>query len=225
MLRNAIARGLGDLGRPQFVRYVLFGVIGAALVFLALFGGIGWLLVNTALLSIAWLEWALDALGGLAVLVLSVVLYPGVVAAVAQLFAEAIADDVEKQHYPALPPAGDTPLITGILAGLRLVGISLVLNLLALPLYLVPGLNLPVFVLLNGYLVGREYFEAVALRRFSEGEVQRLRKASGGRVLILGAAVAFGLGVPLLNLIMPVLGLVVMAHLAAQLAQNRERRS
>lgn len=225
MLRNAIARGLGDLGRPQFVRYVLFGVIGAALVFLALFGGIGWLLVNTALLSIAWLEWALDALGGLAVLVLSVVLYPGVVAAVAQLFAEAIADDVEKQHYPALPPAGDTPLITGILAGLRLAGISLVLNLLALPLYLVPGLNLPVFVLLNGYLVGREYFEAVALRRFSEGEVQRLRKASGGRVLILGAAVAFGLGVPLLNLIMPVLGLVVMAHLAAQLAQNRERRS
>lgn len=223
MLRGAIASGLGDLGRPQFLRYVVFGVAGAALVFLALLGGIGWLLVNTALLSIAWLEWALDALGGVAVLVLSVILYPGVVAAVAQLFAEAIADDVEKQHYPDLPPAGDTPLITGILAGLRLAGISLVLNLLVLPLYLIPGLNLPVFVLLNGYLVGREYFEAVALRRFSEGEVRRLRKASGGRVLILGAAVAFGLGVPFLNLIMPVLGLIVMAHLAAQLSESRAR--
>ena len=39
-------------------------------------------------------------------------------------------------------------------SALKLLGASLLLNLLALPLYFVPLLNLPVWLAVNGYLVG-----------------------------------------------------------------------
>jgi CysZ protein len=46
---------------------------------------------------------------------------------------------------------------------LRLTVLTLLLNLLALPVYLLlPGINLFLFLALNGYLLGREYFEVVA---------------------------------------------------------------
>ena len=52
----------------------------------------------------------------------------------------------------------------------------LVLNLLALPLYLVPGLNIPVYLALNGYLLGREYVELVLGRRHSLAALKPLRR-------------------------------------------------
>src|SRR3546814_18267334 len=65
---------------------------------------------------------------------------------------------------------------------------DLILNLLVLPLYLVliwiPPLNLLLFYLLNGYLLGREYFEMVAVRRLDLAAAKRLRRAFRGQVIL-----------------------------------------
>ena len=86
------------------------------------------------------------------------------------------------------------------------------LNLIALPLYLVPGANIPVYLALNGYLLGREYFTLVAGQRLPLGELDQLRRGSGDGWLA-GALIALMLMIPGFNLIAPVVAIAFMVHL------------
>ena len=84
------------------------------------------------------------------------------------------------------------------------------------PLYLLllflPPFNLFVFYLLNGYLLGREYFEIVAVRRLDMATAKRLRRTYRGRVFMAGVVIALLLTVPLVNLITPIVATAFMLH-------------
>src|SRR5260370_37273313 len=81
---------------------------------------------------------------------------------------------------------------------LRLMGLTLLLNLLALPLYLIfPGINLFLFLVLNGYLLGRGYFEVIALRRLDAAAAKAVRNRFGGRIFVGGGGVAGVFPLPL----------------------------
>jgi uncharacterized protein involved in cysteine biosynthesis len=64
-----------------------------------------------------------------------------------------------------------------------------------------------VFLSLNGYPFGREYFEVVALRRFDRTAARAARHRFAGRVFLGGFAV------PLVNLVAPVIATAFMVHL------------
>ena len=91
--------------------------------------------------------------------------------------------------------------------------LAVILNILALPLYFVPPFNLFVFYALNGYLLGREYYELVAHRRIEPAEARRLRAAFRGQCFVAGVAIALLMTVPLVNLLAPVIGTAAMVHL------------
>src|SRR3546814_19147975 len=86
---------------------------------------------------------------------------------------------------------------------------DLILNLLVLPLYLVliwiPPLNLLLLYLLNGYLLGREYFEIVAVRRLDLAAAKRLRRDFRGEVILAGAVITLLLTIPLVHLVPPII--------------------
>jgi uncharacterized protein involved in cysteine biosynthesis len=103
----------------------------------------------------------------------------------------------------------------------RLMVVTVVLNLLALPLYVfVPGVNFFVFLGLNGYLLGRQYFEVVALRRLDMAATRTARRRFGGRVFAGGVVIAGLFAVPFVNLLAPVIAIAFMVHLCARLAQR-----
>jgi len=91
-----------------------------------------------------------------------------------------------------------------------------------LPLYLVlifiPPLNLVLFYLVNGQLLGREYFEAVALRRFDAATVAQMRQAYRWQILGAGAITTGLLTIPAINLVAPVIGAVAMVYFFHKLA-------
>ena len=93
---------------------------------------------------------------------------------------------------------------------------AIAVNLLALPIYLLllflPPFNLLVFYMVNGYLLGREYFELVAVRRLEAAEAGRLRRQARGRVLLSGVVIAILLTIPLVNIVMPVVAAAFMVH-------------
>lgn len=211
---NLLPLSLKDLQKPPIIGYVL----GSLLLTLVLVSGFSLVvflaLKATVLFSQNWLEHSFDAVAVIGTVIVSFVMFPGLVAAAVGLMADNIVAAVENTHYPELPPAKGTSLPQAITASLRFVGVVLGLNLLALPLYiLMPGLNLALYYGLNGYLVGREYYEMVALRRATPEQARNWRKEHAQLIWITGALIAFGLTVPLLNLIVPVLGLVAMTHL------------
>ena len=65
---------------------------------------------------------------------------------------------------------------------------------------------------LNGYLVGREYFELAAMRRLDPQDGQALRKQHKARVFICGIVIAILMTVPLVNWLMPIIATAFMVH-------------
>ncbi len=102
-----------------------------------------------------------------------------------------------------------------------LLGLTIILNLMALPFYLVPGLNLVVYYVLNGYLLGPEYFEVVALRRLDEKSALALRRKYRAKVTFAGAGTALLLTIPFINMVAAVLGTAAMVHLFQSLNKKQ----
>ena len=66
----------------------------------------------------------------------------------------------------------------------------------------------------NGYLLGREYFEMVAFRRMDHAAAHELRRRHNRTFTIAGVIIAMCLTIPFVNLLAPVLGAAFMVHVA-----------
>jgi uncharacterized protein involved in cysteine biosynthesis len=180
---------------------------------LGLGGLVAWALAATTLFQTGWLELATDILGTMAGFLVPLLLFPAFMPLIAGMFEERILTLVEQADYPDTPPPSPRPFLPALLHDVRFVVIALSLNLLLLPLYFIPLLGQGIFLLLNGYLMGREFFGIAAGRHLGKAEANRVRKRIRMRVLLAGMALAAGTLVPLLNLLVPFAGLVLMAHL------------
>ena len=102
---GAFFKAIGQLGDPA-ARRVVWISLGISLgVFVGLWTAIGYLLANTALFELGWLETLADVLGGLTTLVFTWFLFPAVVSAVIAVLLDDVARAVEARHYPHLPDA------------------------------------------------------------------------------------------------------------------------
>jgi uncharacterized protein involved in cysteine biosynthesis len=86
-------------------------------------------------------------------------------------------------------------------------------NFVALPFYLIWGADVPIFLIVNGYLLGREYFELVALRHVDRATVRMLQRTYRWRLLLAGVAIAGFAFVPLADLLTPVVATAFMLHI------------
>ncbi len=210
---TAFLRALSVLSMPPLRRVIAQGLGLAVLTFALLWLGVAAALFHWAVFAWRPLDWLFDMLGGLAVLVLSWLMFPAVVTLIMGFFIERIATAVEALDYPENGPPRRQPIGETLAATLRLTMLTLLLNLLALPVYLlVPGINLFLFLALNGYLLGREYFEVVALRRLDAAAAKAVRNRFGGRVFVGGVVIAGLFALPLVNLIAPVVATAFMVH-------------
>ncbi len=231
MIPAAISAALRDLLRPE-TRIVLGKTLGVTILILIA----GWFglkeLFDT--LAMPWVdrgvnslpEWAsfLEPLAAVLVgLVLAIgvaLLLAPVTALVAGLFLDDIAEVIEKSDYPADPPGRALPTLTSLVLAIKFLGVVILGNLLALLLLLVPGVNIVAFILVNGYLLGREFFEFAAMRFRSEADAKALRRRHAGTVFLAGLAIAAWLAVPILNLTAPLFAAALMVHLHKALSRR-----
>jgi CysZ protein len=210
---SAFTRAVADLSAPALRRVVALGLIIAIACFAALWIGVALIIGQTTFFAWRPLDWLADLLGVAAVLVLSWLLFPAVVTIVMGFFVERIAAAVEARSYPGIAPPRQASVAESTVTTMRLMGLTILLNLLVLPVYLfLPVLNFFVFLGLNGYLFGREYFEVVALRRLEPVAVRGLRRRFSGRAFLAGIAIAALFAVPLVNLVTPVFATAFMLH-------------
>jgi CysZ protein len=220
---RALILGLRQLADPAVQRLLLRCVLLTLATFVVLLGTTAALLFGLDLTGSAWLDPVLATAGAAVALVLAWLLFPIVVGLILGLFAEEVVEVVERRHYPDVPQAPGISLAAQAYAGARFLAVALVLNLIALPFYLVPGANLAIYLALNGYLLGREYFELVAGPRLPRREVTRLRRERRGRLWLAGVVIAGMLIVPVFNLVAPVVAIAFMVHLVAPLVRRHGR--
>lgn len=173
-------------------------------------------------LSIIRFLYATAAVSG--VLIVSFLLFPAVIGLVLSVYLDPICNAVERKHYPELPPARDQPVMEITGDALRMTLVIVLINFAVLPLYLIllffPPFNLLVFYSVNGYLLGREFFEIAAVRRMSSQEANRLRRRQQGRIFLTGVVIAILLTLPVINIVMPIVAIAFMLHVVEKIRRR-----
>lgn len=217
-----VAKAAGQLGDPAFQR-VLWTGLALTVALLVAFGavfvwGMNWLLPDTVALpwigEIGWLDDVASGASVLGLLVLSVFLMVPVASAFTSFFLDDVTDAVEAKHYPQLSPAPRLSLADSIRDGAGFLGVLILANLAALAAYLVlPPFAPLIFYALNGFLLGREYFQLIAARRLGREGAAKLRRRHTLRIWAAGCVMAVPLTVPIVNLLVPLVGAAAFTHL------------
>ncbi len=217
---NDIEKALSQLSDPKFQK-VLWRSIFIAIVLLlfpllGITGFLNWILPDT--ITLPWLGelsihgGLLSAAGIITIFALSFLMFP-VATLIIGLFLEEISDAVEARYYPNLPTVKRLKLIPVMIDAFQFIGIMVLANIVALLAYvIVPMFALFIFWALNGYLMGREYFQLVAARRIGMKEARNLRKKYFSQIWVAGILVAIPLSIPVVNIIVPILGIAVFTH-------------
>ena len=174
-----------------------------------------WAGVDTWSSGVGWIGWIVL---GMVLSVAMAFLIAPVSAVIAGLFLDTAAETIELRDYPGDQPGTALPLTTAIPMALRFFLVVILANLVGLLLLLVPGVNLVAFLLVNGYLLGREFFDFAAMRQHPIPEARALRRRNAGTVMLAGLVIAGLLAVPVANLLTPLFGAALMVHLHKRVA-------
>jgi CysZ protein len=214
---SAAGQAFRELFTPPF-RVVLIKCVGFTIALLVLLViAVEWTFSHFVQWP-GWIETAIEWLGGLALVVGSIFLIPPVTSLIAGLYLDDIAATVERTQYPSDPPGRELSTPAAIGLALKFFFVVLAVNIVALFLLLVPGVNLIAFYLGNGYLLGREYFELAAMRHLPALEAKKFRQANRLTVFLCGLIIAGIASVPILNLITPLFATAFMVHMFKDLA-------
>jgi uncharacterized protein involved in cysteine biosynthesis len=218
---RAFFLSLGQLTDPAILRVFLKSIGLTLLVFVLLGAGL-WF--GTRWLFVDQFGWGENAAGlaivgeFVATIMFGWVLFRAVAIAAIGLFGDAIVVAVERKHYPdALATAHDVPFARSLHMGLRSAGRALAVNLVLAPAYillLLTGFGTPLlFFAANGWLLGIDLGEMVAARHIAPAEMKAWRASTRWVRWELGVIVSGLLTVPVVNLLAPVLGAAMAAHL------------
>lgn len=212
MLLIALFKAFSQISDPALRQVMWRGFGLAAGLFAALLALVWWGLSAVTLFGIGWLDWLATGLGGLGAVFLTWLLFPGAVLAAQGLLLDDAAEAVERKYYPHV--AAHAPSLRQSLnAALRLALLTVLLNLLALPFYIFfPPATPFIYYGLNGYLLGREYFELVALRHMGLEEARAMRQRHGTDLFMAGIVIALLFSIPIVGWFMPAFAAAMMVH-------------
>lgn len=218
----SLGRAFSVFFDPALGRVLVRGLFLTIFLFVLLLAGVEILLHYLPTLGSPWVNRALEVLAPV-LLIIGIFTVGGPVAALfASLYLDRVADAIEARTYPADPKAPGTKWTTGVGASVRLAGLVILTDLLLLPLdAALPLAGEAITVIVNGFLLGREYFELAALRHLSRGAAEALRQRNPGRIFAAGMTISVLTVVPFANFAAPLFGAALMVHLYKRLAREK----
>ncbi|MGP8232884.1 MAG: EI24 domain-containing protein [Methylovirgula sp.] len=217
MLLSLALDAFAEIFTPPFRRVLYKTLALTALLLVFVFVAAETTLAHVLVLPYHWLTTGLTLIAAFALLIGFAFAITPVSFVVAGFFFDELAAmveaDIDPKHPGATPPLGAQIRVAAVFATL-----SLVLNIVALLLLLVPGVNAVIFLLINAYLLGRGYFELAALRYSRIEDVGRIRRANELQIFLAGLLIAVLAAVPFANLLTPLFGASLMVRLHNKLA-------
>jgi CysZ protein len=221
MIFDDFGKALGQMWDPAFRRILLRSI----LITLALLGPfvfgfsafLQWIVPESVNIPfygpVTFLDNLASGLGFVALLFLTSFLMIPVAVMFIGFSLDSVAAAVEAKYYPHLPAVPRQPLMDAVIDSIRFLGVLAIVNLLALIVYFASTLLAPViFWAVNGLMLGREYFQLVAMRRLSRKDADALRRRYFLPIWFAGTLMAIPLTVPLLSLFIPILGVATFTH-------------
>lgn len=166
------------------------------------------------------IAWLLSVAAGLGIVAGSVFLMPAVIAFVGSFFADQIADEVERVHYPGHPPGAGLPLWLAIREGGKTALLAVLVYVCAAPFLLFAGFGAVIFFLATAWLLGREYFKLAAMRFRSPDEARAMRARNAGAIFLGGLLIAAFVSIPIVSLATPLFAMGLMVHVHKRLGRR-----
>lgn len=215
--RSAALELLSPPFRAVFIKTLGLTLLALVALWFSLTSLVEWLALpwlQTLLPGIpSWAGWLGGIVAAIALAFGMALLVAPVTAVIAGLFLDDVAEVVERTDYPGDPAGRAMPALRSMVLAIKFFGVVILGNIVALMLLLVPGINIAAFFIVNGYLLGREFFEFAAMRFRPEEDARALRRRYAGTVFLSGLVIAAFLAVPLLNLLTPLFAAAMMVHL------------
>ncbi len=162
-------------------------------------------------LETGWLDSLVNWLAGGITGIAGWFMLPALIVLISGMFQERTIDRVERAYYPEAVRSREPRFWPDLRHDIRFTVWALFLNLLVLPLYLL-GIGFVVSIVLNSYLLGREFFESAAGYHLGKADAKAV--GDRNRVAVYGGGLTITLMtlVPVLNLFVPILAIVWMVH-------------
>lgn len=210
---------------PALFGVVLKSFLLAFLVFIGLFLAAEYGIQHLPQLHWRWVNDLIAILTPVLFIALAFLLGAPMAAIFASLYLNAIARKVEAKYYAADAPSKGAPFFESIVVGLRLFGWIVIVTLALLPVDVaVPVAGSLATLAVNGWLLGREYFELAALRHLPKAKVDAMRKRHAASILGAGIVIAGLAEIPLVDFMAPLFGAAFMVHIF-KFYQHREARA
>lgn len=231
MIFTAAYRALQRLITPQY-RIMILKALGITFVVLAIL----WLGMRQLFISYFW-PWIADFFPGLpswagwiglgmliifniGLAMLMAFLIAPITAMIGGFFIDSAAEIIEKEDYPNEPVGHTLSFSRSLILSLKFVLLSLFGNGIAFILFFIPGINFIAFYVINGFLLGREYFVFAAYRFRSEQEAHAFLHTHYLTVFCAGLLIALFVSIPILNLTTPLFAAAFMTYLHKMLSQK-----
>lgn len=214
-------KAIASLPTLRMFQIMVFSILISAGVIFGSFAGIRIVLAQTNFLG-EW-DWFMDVGISFFAGTIAFFLYPLLLPVIATFFGPTIARAIEEEEYPHIASV-EPPFWPSIMQDVKFTLKVIGLNILVLPLYLIPGLNLVLYYVLNGLLIGTEFFNIVAGRHVTQEEARRLRGRHRVMTMTAGMLIIFCGTIPLVQLVAPLWGVALMVHFFHQLKPNYKQQ-
>lgn len=205
---------------PALFGAVILSLILAAVLYAGLFFAVEYAIRQLPTLGVGWINQVLALLAPIVLILLMFFLGAPVAALFASFYLDRLASRVETRWYPQDPRGKGAPL-TNFFGGLQLAIVVIAVDLLLLPADVaMPGIAEFATLVLNGWLLGREYFELIARRHMSHAAAHALRRRHPLGVFGAGIVISLLSAVPVANLAAPLLGVGMMVHVFKRFAHE-----
>ena len=202
-LLNIFLLSIKNLFEPNIFKWVLYTTILTLIALSLLSFGIVYYVKD-------WLDTGIPFLGNflmygatLAAIWGSTILFVPTSTIIFSLFQDKIIDQIEEKYYPEVSKQLKIKFFTMLFAGIKLLGWSILINIIIFPLALFWGSSffwIPINILITGYLISKEYSEALGLRKLSFIEVKELRNELFWPCWLFGIIGALIFFIPIVNL-------------------------
>lgn len=149
---------------------------------------------------------------GFGAFILAWLCFPAIMPLIMSFFDDSIIAVIETADYPPSPVIKNA-FREEFWHDLSFALKTVLINILLLPLYFFPMVNIFVFFTVNGYLLGGEFFLTVARRHLPMKEAKALRRKNLQNIWLGGIALMFLSTMPIINLFAPFWGIALMTHL------------
>ena len=206
---------LKNLFDPKVFKWVLYTTIVTLIVLASLTFSIVYYVKD-------WLDTGIPFLGDfllygatLAALWGSTILFVPISTIIFALFQDKIMGQIERKYYPEISQEENIKIATMVFAGIKLLGWSLLINIIIFPVAIFWGSSLfwiPANILITGYLISKEYTEAIGLRKMTFAQTKEVRNNLFWPCWFFGTLGALLFFIPLINLFAAPFITILMLH-------------